>query len=314
MRNNIILLLIISSIVYAATTSIKTLKIGGTSANHVLVNNSVGIVTSESSLAITRGGTGAATASSAINNLLPAQAGNSSRYLGTDGTNPSWQAIAVPNLSVVTVSSGYSATVQNGVIIASGSSFSITLPTAVGNTGKEITVYHNGTSGTQVYTITRTSSQTIDGINANYTLFHNGQLATFLSDGSNWITKDANRQVSIIGYKNGGSVTTGADVDWTESEDYSGQMSSGVVTIANHFAGVYLVATAMGTTTGTPAPRIMKNGSEYQAGISAGGQSGSMVRTVRLAVGDTISVRPSSNLTLNSSDTATTFSMFKIGN
>ena len=44
-------------------------------------------------LAINRGGTGAATASGALNNLLPTQAGNAGRALVTDGSNAAWQNV-----------------------------------------------------------------------------------------------------------------------------------------------------------------------------------------------------------------------------
>jgi hypothetical protein len=48
-------------------------------------------------LAINRGGTGANTAQGAINNLLPAQAGNAGRMLVTDGTDVSWQPAGTLN-------------------------------------------------------------------------------------------------------------------------------------------------------------------------------------------------------------------------
>jgi len=58
---------------------------------------SVGIITSGiwrgSAVEIAHGGTGATTANNALNNLLPAQAGNANKYLRTDGQNTNWTEI-----------------------------------------------------------------------------------------------------------------------------------------------------------------------------------------------------------------------------
>jgi hypothetical protein len=48
-------------------------------------------------LGIVNGGTGATTATGAINALLPNQTGNSGEVLGTDGTNVSWVAVGTPS-------------------------------------------------------------------------------------------------------------------------------------------------------------------------------------------------------------------------
>ena len=51
-------------------------------------------------LAIANGGTGQATANAALNALLPAQTGNASKYLQTDGTNSSWDAISLSTADI----------------------------------------------------------------------------------------------------------------------------------------------------------------------------------------------------------------------
>lgn len=85
----------------ATGAAISRSKIAAGSANHVLINNSVdGTISSEAQLAITRGGTGASTASNAINNLLPSQTGNNTKYLSTDGSNPIW--VEAPGSGTVT--------------------------------------------------------------------------------------------------------------------------------------------------------------------------------------------------------------------
>ena len=45
-------------------------------------------------IGVSRGGTGATTATEAINNLLPSQTGNSGKFITTDGANSSWAEIA----------------------------------------------------------------------------------------------------------------------------------------------------------------------------------------------------------------------------
>ena len=51
---------------------------------------------------VANGGTGASTATGAINALLPSQTGNSGKVLSTDGTNTSWSAASVGTVTSVT--------------------------------------------------------------------------------------------------------------------------------------------------------------------------------------------------------------------
>lgn len=57
-------------------------------------------------LPIANGGTGATTATSAINALLPTQTSNADKFLKTDGTNVSWASVAVSGGTVTSVASG----------------------------------------------------------------------------------------------------------------------------------------------------------------------------------------------------------------
>jgi hypothetical protein len=52
-----------------------------------------GTITGITDLAIADGGTGASTAATALNNLLPSQGGNANKYLQTDATNATWDSI-----------------------------------------------------------------------------------------------------------------------------------------------------------------------------------------------------------------------------
>jgi hypothetical protein len=62
-----------------------------------LTGNATGL---SSTLAIASGGTGQTTANAALNALLPAQTGNASKYLQTDGTNATWDAVSLSTADI----------------------------------------------------------------------------------------------------------------------------------------------------------------------------------------------------------------------
>ena len=109
--------------------------------------------------------------------------GNGSISIATTGT-------AAIGFNITSQSTTYSAVI-NDYVICSGASFTVTLPTAVGKSGQQIVIQHNGTSLTQVYTLNTTSSQTIDGIaSGSYALYTNKEKVVLTSDGSNWSVTD----------------------------------------------------------------------------------------------------------------------------
>jgi len=57
-------------------------------------------------LPIVNGGSGASSANAALNNFLPAQAGNAGKFLTTDGTNTSWATVSGGSGTVTSVSGG----------------------------------------------------------------------------------------------------------------------------------------------------------------------------------------------------------------
>ena len=68
-----------------------------TSSNATITGGSITGITD---LAVADGGTGASTAANALNNLLPSQTGNANKYLQTDGTNPSWDAVSLSTADI----------------------------------------------------------------------------------------------------------------------------------------------------------------------------------------------------------------------
>lgn len=88
--------------------------------------------------------------------------------------------------NVFSAISGATSISAAGTYKITGASAIITLPSAVGFSGK-IKLLHKGTSLSQIYTINTTSSQTIDGIASGaYKLCTNGEVLEIESDGSNW--------------------------------------------------------------------------------------------------------------------------------
>ncbi|RKZ25658.1 hypothetical protein DRQ26_05560, partial [bacterium] len=83
---------------------------------------------------------------------------------------------------VVTITSGYTVTGNEGIILANGT-FVISLPTAVGIEGKKVFIKNIGTG---TITVQAVSGQTIDGNNTK-DLSTQYSLISIVSDGSNWV-------------------------------------------------------------------------------------------------------------------------------
>jgi hypothetical protein len=67
----------------------------GTKTDNASAAITGGTITGITDLAVADGGTGASTATAALNNLLPTQTGNANKYLQTDGTNATWDAVSL---------------------------------------------------------------------------------------------------------------------------------------------------------------------------------------------------------------------------
>jgi|GEM_PF-2598099 len=126
-----------------------------------------------------------------------------STFYGYDGTN--WKSFeagsTLANSNVRSVTSTDTASNTDDVLILSGSSFTETLFSAVGNTGKVITVEHNGTSLTNAYTLNTTSAQTIGGVSSgSYVLYTNGEALKLVSDGTNWQILSHSTNTAVTAY------------------------------------------------------------------------------------------------------------------
>lgn len=163
-----------------AGAAIDRTKLASGSADHVIINNGSGVLSSEAQLAISRGGTGQATATAAFDALSPLTTkgdlivhngtnnvrigvGSNNTVLTADSTQSTgvkW-ATATASVSYTTVSQSttYTATNNDDFIIATGSSnFTITLYAASTGT-KPVTIKN---AGTATITVARAGSDLID--------------------------------------------------------------------------------------------------------------------------------------------------------
>ena len=167
-----------------AITASTTLAVTGTSTLTGLVTATAGVtgpltssnvaitggsITGITDLAVADGGTGASTAAGGLNNLLPSQTSAANKYLQSDGTNASWDAITVSTsdiTGILAVANGGTATATPSIVAGTNVTVSGTWPnqtiTAVGSgfgdvvgpasaTDNAITRY-DGTTGKLVQT------------------------------------------------------------------------------------------------------------------------------------------------------------------
>lgn len=172
----------------ASITTINMIPAGYDSQRFTLVNKSGADI----SILNDSGGT-------AANRIFTGSGGNitlvngSGMILQYDATSSRWQVNGISPRSsnsryaIRSVTTTDSATISDDILLLSGASFTETLPTAVGNSGKEFILNHVGTSLTQVYTLATTGGQTIGGIaSGSYALYTNGESLRIVSDNANW--------------------------------------------------------------------------------------------------------------------------------
>ena len=99
----------------------------GTKTDNASAAITGGSITGITDLAVADGGTGASTATAALNNLLPTQTGNANKYLQTDGTNATWDAVSLSTsditgtLPVANGGTGVTTSTGTGAVVLSNS-------------------------------------------------------------------------------------------------------------------------------------------------------------------------------------------------
>lgn len=243
--------------------------------------------------------------------------GSDGQFLQADSsqTNGIKWASAVNNLTVSSKTGAYTLTTSDDSILAntSGGAFTLTLPTAVGNTGKIFRI-KLATAG-NILTIATTSSQTIDVAGATTLKMATlNDFVTLMSDGSNWkiVDESINGSVSIQGLTSNASVTlaaSGTARTITEltgnAVDPLGQFSSGVFTAtrggrylfscsfapyfsnvsASNFSDILLVPSSGFGIVGRAIPQQISNGLA----------SNTISKVFNLAAGATVTVKVSAS-------------------
>lgn len=179
------------------------------------------------------------------NASLPDNAGAQSYFLRQAASgSPTWQT----TLSTIqTKTTTYAATAVDDVILCSSSSFTVTLPTAVGIAGKVIVLRKTDASLTNIITIDGNSTETIDG-NLSVTLNTQNEEYTLYSDGSNWNIQFHKTNTPVM-ISNTVTLSTGAVfVGVNPTSSFSSGVSSIVVSSATNIVVGMLV-----TDTTTPA-------------------------------------------------------------
>ena len=150
-----------------------------------------GTIVGITDLAVADGGTGASTAAGALNNLLPSQTSNANKYLQTDGTNASWDAVSLSTaditgtLPVANGGTGVTASTGTGSVVLSNSPTLVTpaLGTPSALVGTNITGTASGlTAGNVTTNANLTGAVTSVGNATSLGSFSSSDLASALTD------------------------------------------------------------------------------------------------------------------------------------
>lgn len=126
--------------------------------------------------------------------------GSNGQFLTSSGgtTAPTWTTASASSaaFNITAQTSNYTAS-TNDFILASTGAFTVTLPTAVGNSGKTIVIQKTDTPVGNIVTLNTTSAQTIGGIaSGTYKLITFGETLTVVSDNANWRIQEHYSQTS----------------------------------------------------------------------------------------------------------------------
>lgn len=226
-------------------------------------------------------------------------------FLKADSTQTNgvaWASPAGANLSVRSVTTTDSPTSADDILVCSSNSFVITLPTAVGISGKVFRITHNGTSTSQVYTLNTTGGQTIGGsASGTIALYLNGESIEIYSNNSNYLI-NVHRIPPVISLNTGdpASAASGNPIIFpTTSETFSGyNTTTGRYTVPR--PGWYNVTGYLGSTTGSVEVRLYLNAANNQqiATTDSNGEC-AFSGTVLCVAGDIIDIRPNGTLNVD---------------
>lgn len=322
--------------------------LSGTTLNATVVSSSltsVGTIAtgvwSGTAVALAKGGTGQTTKAPAFDALQPMSASGDIIYGGTSGTGtrlakgsdgqylklvsglPAWAAGAsgAASLAVSAKTTTYTTTTADDLITFSsaGGAYTITLVTAVGNTGK-VFYFKKTDTNANLVTIDANSTETIDGALTYKMATANDQLA-IVSDGANWKILSRNITVSAIYKSTGITVANGAVILYdTKIEDTHSLYATGtgLFTATAETAGLYMVGWTCTSVARQIQCALQKNATNYATALYTVGATAAAQGTalVRLASGDTLDVINANGSTeqMNATTTDNRFEILRIAN
>lgn len=200
-------------------------------------------------IAIANGGTGATTATSALNNLLPSQASANGYYLKSDGTNAAWAAVptgAAGDLTGDTLASNvlYSSLTSLGTLSALNVNGVITLKDSNTNTAKVEAVAYDLTAATAtaVDSVTASGVQTIE-----YTVSLMQGTSTGMKMRTSKVLAHYNSGTGVVDYSEYGIIETG-----------SADMAGVAVEAALNSSNIELQVTVTDANTSTVTCRVIR--------------------------------------------------------
>ena len=244
-----------------------------------------GSITGITDLAIADGGTGASTATAAINNLLPAQTSAANKYLQSDGTNVSWDAVTLSTSDItgtLPVANGGTGITSFGTGIATflGTPSSANLISAVTDeTGSGALVFANtptlvapilGTptsgnfsSGSFTWpTFNQNTTGTAAGLSATLAIASGGTGQTTANAAFNAL---APSQTSASGKY---LKSDGTNTSW-DALDISTADITGTLPVANGGTGITSFGTGIATFLGTPSSANLRSALTDETGTGS---------------------------------------------
>jgi hypothetical protein len=182
------------TLAFATATLSGDLTLNGSTANGVAYLNASKVVVAGSALTfngtvlaaptlnltnalgIAYGGTGQTTANAALNALLPAQTGNATKYLQTDGSNATWDAISISTADItgtLPIANGGTGATTAAAALTSLGAYAATNPSGyTTNLGTVTSVGGTGTVNglTLTGTVTTSGNLTLGGTLSNVSL------------------------------------------------------------------------------------------------------------------------------------------------
>jgi len=270
-----------------------------------------GTITGITDLAIADGGTGASTATAALNNLLPSQTSNANKYLQTDGTNATWDAVSLSTADITgtlpVANGGTGVTTSTGTtnVVLSNSPTLVTpnLGTPSALVGTNITGTASGlTAGNVTTNANLTGAVTSVGNATSLGSFSSSDLASALTDetgsGANVFATSPTLVTPILGTPTSATLTnatglplsTGVTGQLPVANGGTGTATPSIVagtnvTVTGTWPNQTIAASGGGGSPGGSTTEVQYNNAGVFAGITGATSNGTALTLVAPVLG-----------------------------